>query len=155
EGRPFGDYGRAVRRQRGVISSYCVGSQFHRNEAEVMNPNLKWKVVAIALVIALCIFGLVGLPSFPTSIAQLRDNFGQRIKLGLDLQGGTHLILQVQVNEAVNGQTQQTLDHLKTDLQNKSIHYDDILQPVNSDDTILVRNVAPDSSAGFSDLVSS
>jgi preprotein translocase subunit SecD len=29
----------------------------------------------------------------------------QRIHLGLDLKGGTHLILQVQVNDAVNVET--------------------------------------------------
>ena len=69
--------------------------------SEAMNSNLRWKVVFIAVVLLLCVFGLVGRPSFPTSLAQLRDNFAQQIRLGLDLQGGTHLILQVQVDEAV------------------------------------------------------
>ncbi len=61
-----------------------------------MNPNLKWKALFILLVILGCIYGLVGLPTFPTSVAQLKDNFSHQIKLGLDLQGGTHLVLQVQ-----------------------------------------------------------
>ena len=60
-----------------------------------MNPNLKWKAVFILLVILGCIYGLAGLPTFPTSVAQLKDNFSHQIKLGLDLQGGTHLVLQV------------------------------------------------------------
>ena len=62
-----------------------------------MNPNIKWKAMFILGVIVLCVYGLIGLPDFPTSISTIKQNFGQRIKLGLDLQGGTHLILQVQV----------------------------------------------------------
>ena len=66
-----------------------------------MNPNLKWKVLSILALILLCTYFVIGLPNFPTSLAALQSNFAQQIKLGLDLQGGTHLILQVQVQEAV------------------------------------------------------
>ena len=118
-----------------------------------MNPNLKWKIVFIALVVLLCAYGLFGLPALPTSAAQLRDNFGRRIKLGLDLQGGTHLILQVQVNEAVSQQTDQVLDHLATQLREKNLRYDEIRKV--SDTQILVHNLAPESTAAFRDLVSS
>jgi preprotein translocase subunit SecD len=118
-----------------------------------MNPNLKWKVIFIAAVILLCAYGLFCLPTFPTSTAQFRDNFSKRIKLGLDLQGGTHLILQVQVNEAVRLQTDQVLDHLTTQLHEKNIHYDEVREP--SDTQILVHNLAPESTAAFRDLVSS
>ena len=37
-----------------------------------MNPNLKWKAIFIVLVIVGCIYGLIGLPVFPTSLAQLK-----------------------------------------------------------------------------------
>ncbi len=116
-----------------------------------MNPNTKWKALFIAAVILLCIYGLVGLPEFPTSWAQLKDNFSRRIKLGLDLQGGTHLILQVQVQEAVSQETDQNVDRLITQLREKNVRYDEIRKV---DDThILVRNLAPDQSANFRDLV--
>jgi preprotein translocase subunit SecD len=118
-----------------------------------MDSNLKWKAVFVTLVVLLCIFGLVGLPAFPTSVAQLRDNFSRRIKLGLDLQGGTHLILQVQVNEAVSLQTDQTIDHLGTQLRDKNIRYDDLRKV--TDTQILIHNLAPDSTAAFRDVVSS
>ncbi len=91
-----------------------------------MNSNLKWKALFIILVVFACVFGLVGLPTFPTSPAQARSNFGKNIKLGLDLQGGTHLILQVQVNEAISMQTDEALDHLTTQLRDKNVHYDDL-----------------------------
>jgi len=89
----------------------------------------------------------------PTSAAQLRDNFSKRIKLGLDLQGGTHLILQVQVNEAVSQQTDQVLDHLTMQLREKNIRYDEVRKL--GDTQILVHNLAPESTAAFRDLVSS
>ncbi len=116
-----------------------------------MNPNLKWKVIFITLVIVGCIYGLIGLPVFPTSVAQIKDNFAHQIKLGLDLQGGTHLILQVQTQEAIAQETDQTVDRLTTQLRAKNIHYDEIRR---TDDThILVRNISPDQSGDFRDLV--
>jgi preprotein translocase subunit SecD len=118
-----------------------------------MNPNLRWKVVFIVGVVLLCAYGLFCLPTFPTSAAALRDNFSKRIKLGLDLQGGTHLILQVQVNEAVSQNTDQTIDHLTTQLRDKNIHYDE-LRKVN-DTQILVHNLAPESTSMFRDIVDS
>jgi len=112
-----------------------------------MNPNLKWKALFIVLVILGCIYSLVGLPVFPTSVAQLKDNFSHQIKLGLDLQGGTHLVLQVQTQEAVAQETDQMVDRITTWLRGKNIHYDEVRRV---DDThILVRNV---DSAGLSEF---
>ncbi len=117
-----------------------------------MNPNQKWKALFIFTVILACFYGLVGLPSFPTSWTKVRENFGHQIKLGLDLQGGTHLILQVQVQEAISQETDQTADRLTQQLRSKNIRYDEIRRV---DDThILVRNVASENAAQFRDLVS-
>ncbi len=104
-----------------------------------MNPNLKWKALFIFAVILFCIYFLIGYPVFPTSLAQVKDNFSKQIKLGLDLQGGTHLILQVQVQEAIAQETDTTVDRLTTLLRSKNIHYDEVRRV---DDThILVRNI--------------
>jgi len=116
-----------------------------------MNPNLKWKVLFILAIILFCVYGLFGRPTFPTSWAQAKENFSKQIKLGLDLQGGTHLILQVQVREAVSQQTDQVVDWLTSRLRDKNIRYEEIRKV---DDThILVRNVAPEQSSQFRDLV--
>jgi preprotein translocase subunit SecD len=116
-----------------------------------MNSNLKWKAVLVATVILLCIYGLVGLPDFPTSWAGMKQNFSSRIKLGLDLQGGTHLILQVQVNEAVRQETDQADGLLTKQLRDKNIPSD---QPVvNSDTQIKITNVSPDRIGDFRNLV--
>jgi preprotein translocase subunit SecD len=118
-----------------------------------MNPNLKWKALFILLVVLACIYTLVGLPTFPTSLEQLKDNFRHQIKLGLDLQGGTHLILQVQVQEAIAQETDQTIDRLTSQMRAKNIRYEEVRRV---DDThVLVRNVAPDQLSDFRDLVDS
>ncbi len=117
-----------------------------------MNPNLKWRALSIFLIILFCVYYLVGLPDFPKSFAQVKENFGHQIKLGLDLQGGTHLILQVQVQEAIAQETDQMVDRLTTELRAKNIHYDEVRR---ADDThVLVRNIDPAQLSQFRDLVS-
>jgi preprotein translocase subunit SecD len=116
-----------------------------------MNPNLKWKALFIVAVILVCIYVLIGTPKFPTSLQDIKDNFSRQIKLGLDLQGGTHLILQVQVQEAIAQETDQTVDRLIGQLRAKDIHYDEIRRV---DDThILVRNIDPAQLSTFRDIV--
>jgi len=107
-----------------------------------MNPNLRWKAISIGVVIVLCIYGLIGLPDFPTSWATVKNNFGSRIKLGLDLQGGTHLIVQVQVNEAIRAETDQVVLGLARQLRDKTIPSD---QPLRVSDTQLkISNLSQD-----------
>jgi preprotein translocase subunit SecD len=116
-----------------------------------MTPNLKWKAIFILAVILFCIYFLVGYPTFPTSVAQIKDNFSHQIKLGLDLQGGTHLILQVQVQEAIAQETDQTVDRLTAALRAKNIPYEEVRR---IDDThILVRNIDSAQANAFRDLI--
>lgn len=116
-----------------------------------MNPNLKWKALFIVLVVLGCLYGLLGLPTFPTSIADVKDNLRHQIKLGLDLQGGTHLVLQVQVREAIAQDTDQIVDRLTNQMRAKNLRYDEVRRV---DDThILVRNVPSEQLSEFRDLV--
>jgi len=115
-----------------------------------MNPNLKWKALFIFAVILFCIYFLFGYPVFPTSVAQVKDNFSKQIKLGLDLQGGTHLLLQVQIQESIGQETDTTVDRLTTLLRSKNIHYDEVRRV---DDThILIRNLDPAQLSQFRDI---
>jgi preprotein translocase subunit SecD len=107
-----------------------------------MSSNLKWKAIFIAAVILVCFIGLFGIPNPPTSFAALKSNFTNRIKLGLDLQGGTHLILQVQVQEAISQETDQVLDNVTKALRDKTIRYDEVRKL--SDTQILIHNIAPE-----------
>src|ERR1700732_1103726 len=117
-----------------------------------MTSNLKWKALFILAVILVCVIGLVGRPDFPPkSWAGIKTNFSDNIKLGLDLQGGTHLILQVQVQEAISQETDQTLDHVTTLLRDKAIRYDEIRKL--SDTQVLVHNIASEQAGSARNLI--
>jgi preprotein translocase subunit SecD len=116
-----------------------------------MSSNLKWKAVFIAAVILVCFVGLFGIPNPPKSVSDLKSNFANRIKLGLDLQGGTHLILQVQVQEAVSQETDQVLDNITKALRDKTIRYDE-LRKLN-DTQILVHNIAPEQAGAARNII--
>jgi preprotein translocase subunit SecD len=116
-----------------------------------MNSQLKWKFIFIALVILACIYGLVGLPDFPTSAAAVKNNFADRIKLGLDLKGGSHLVLQVQIDEAIGFRCDQAVDLLTKQVRDKNIAVGEIRRVDN--EHFLVRDVAPASASAFKDLV--
>jgi preprotein translocase subunit SecD len=116
-----------------------------------MSSNLKWKAIFIAAVILVCFVGLVGIPDVPKSPATLKSNFAQRIKLGLDLQGGTHLILQVQVQEAISQETDQVLDNVTKALRDKTIRYDEVRKL--SETQILVHNLAPEQAGAARNII--
>src|SRR3989454_10356315 len=116
-----------------------------------MNPTLRWKIVFIVSVILICLYGLFGLPDLPKSLAIVKSNFSKQIKLGLDLQGGMHLILQVQVQEAISPETDQTVDRLTRQLRDKNIRCDEIRRVEGTHD--LVRNIAPRQFSQFRDLL--
>ena len=118
-----------------------------------MNSQLKWKFIFIALVILGCIYGLVGLPDFPTSLAAVKNNFVSRIQLGLDLRGGSHLVLQVQLDEAIGFRCDQAVDQLRKDVRDKNIVVGETNRVDNTH--ILVRDVAPASASAFNDLINS
>ncbi len=118
-----------------------------------MSSQIKWKFVLVAAVILACIYGLIGLPQFPTSLAQVKTNLADRIKLGLDLKGGSHLVLQVQLEEAVAQRCNEAHDDLIQQLHSKNITFSEVRQV---DDThILVRGVDPSASGSLRDLITS
>ena len=62
-----------------------------------MPRNLRWKWLFIMATVVVCILAVTGLP---TSSQQLLENLNRNIRLGLDLKGGSHLALQVQLQDA-------------------------------------------------------
>lgn len=116
-----------------------------------MSSQLRWKFIFILIVILLCLFGLVGMPQFPTSWAQAKQNFSDRLRLGLDLKGGSHLVLQVHVTEAIGQRCDQAIDELRKQLHEKNVVVSDVQRL--SDTQILVRGVDPTTSGTFRDIV--
>ena len=119
-----------------------------------MTKNLTAKVI---LIIAVLIFFLFGIFGIPKSVAPsgLLASMQERIHLGLDLKGGTHLILQVQVNDAISADSDRAVERLKDDLKAKNILYTEIVKPDTQQhpDVINVNGVSPQSIADFRSLV--
>ena len=120
-----------------------------------MIKNQSIKVVIIFAVLIFALFGIFGIPqSFTPS--GLLTAMQQRIHLGLDLKGGTHLILQVQVNDAINADTDRAIERLKDDLKAKNISYAEIVKPdpQQHPEMVIINGVSPQSIADFRSLVS-
>jgi preprotein translocase subunit SecD len=120
-----------------------------------MNKTLLWKSLFIVAVLLVFVFGIFGVPSGVSGSA-LKAAILDRIKLGLDLKGGTHLILQVQVIDAVNADSDRAIERLKESLKTKGIVYTDITKPdpQNAPDRIAIKGVPPESAADLRDIVS-
>jgi preprotein translocase subunit SecD len=79
-----------------------------------MYKNLRWKLLTVVGVTALAIWSF-----YPPS---------QKVKLGLDLQGGVHLVLQVQTDDALRLQTQTAAEQLREALKTQSIDVGDVAE---------------------------
>src|SRR5437016_3330124 len=88
-----------------------------------MQRNLTVKTVVIVATILLCIYGIIGIPK---SKAELRANLEHNIKLGLDLKGGSHLVLQVQVQDAMKSVADHTIESLKDTLRKENIGFSEM-----------------------------
>ena len=62
----------------------------------------------------------------PTSRAELMNNWKNNIHLGLDLKGGTHLVLQAQLQDAFMADAETVIDRLKEQFAKQTIAYSDM-----------------------------
>jgi preprotein translocase subunit SecD len=83
-----------------------------------MQRNLMIKTGVIIATVLVCIFGVIG---FPISLKQAEANASQRIHLGLDLKGGTHLILHVHVQDAAKTLADGLIESLRAELRTRNI----------------------------------
>jgi preprotein translocase subunit SecD len=79
-----------------------------------VSKNLRTRTLVIFATLLVFLYGIFGIPHGKESLLH-------RIQLGLDLRGGTHLILQVQVNEAIAHVADSDLAHMEADLQGAGI----------------------------------
>jgi preprotein translocase subunit SecD len=122
-----------------------------------MQKNLRTKTIVIVLTVVVAVYGIIGLPR---SISDLKDNLKKNIKLGLDLRGGSHLVLQVQVQDAVKVEAQQTIERLKEELRKAAIPFASMEnnEPASIDtaDTIQIsiKGIPADKSSAFRSILS-
>jgi preprotein translocase subunit SecD len=72
-----------------------------------MNTNLRWKVIVILALVGLAVYAI-----YPPD---------RKIKLGLDLKGGVHLVLKVQTDDALRLESETTMERLREELQKANI----------------------------------
>jgi preprotein translocase subunit SecD len=79
-----------------------------------MNKRIRTRSIVILLITILSIVMFAG---FPPTKAGLKKN----VRLGLDLQGGTQIVLKVNVEDALKATTDQTIEALRAQLEKSSI----------------------------------
>ncbi|MCX8073809.1 MAG: protein translocase subunit SecD [Candidatus Binatia bacterium] len=101
-----------------------------------MKASLWYRIVGVILLLAAATVYL--LPSFTENLPDWWKRFlpTNKIRLGLDLQGGTHLVLTVDVDKAVENTLERTADELRRQTQEKQLATDEIQR---KDKTIVVR----------------
>ena len=119
-----------------------------------MNKDLGWKLGLIIATLLIFLFGIFRIPNSWTGTGLLAA-MQQQIHLGLDLKGGTHLILQVQVNDAVNAESDRAIERLKDAMRSRKVNFTDITKPdpANTPDHIVIKGVPPESSGDLRSLV--
>ena len=103
-----------------------------------MKKNLRNKIALIVAVLLLCLYGIFGIPQGISGKALLAA-ISNRIHLGLDLSGGSHLILQVQVAQAVSAETDNTVQEIKQDLRKANISFSQVYKPDPNNKPELIR----------------
>jgi len=124
-----------------------------------MKMNLKKRVALIIAVLVVFLYGIFGVPS-GLSGKDLSAALTKRIHLGLDLQGGAHLILQVEVKEAINAETDNAVARIQQDLKAANIGFSQVYKPspLKADESgkpelIEIDGVSPASSSAARSLL--
>jgi preprotein translocase subunit SecD len=106
-----------------------------------MNRSLTWRMVLVASVVAVAL--IIFLPSLPGVRGSLPKWWpGNRINLGLDLQGGMHLIYQVESDKAVESFTGRLATNIKNNALDKKISLVDVKQTSPTTIEATVQNPA-------------
>jgi preprotein translocase subunit SecD len=116
----------------------------------------KWKAIVIVATILICLYGIIGLPR---SRQELVANWNHNIRLGLDLKGGSLLVLQIQLQDAFKADATASIERMKELMSKNSIPGEPMLgyEPKSLQDAdkveILIKGVPADSAKNFRDIV--
>jgi preprotein translocase subunit SecD len=117
-----------------------------------MQKNLLIKTGIIIAILLIFIYGMLGIPkSFGKQ--GLKEAMLERIHLGLDLKGGTHLILQVMVNDAVGAQSDHAAEVIKDELQKAHVTFADVAKLDNQPEKVVIKGVSLDASSTVRGIV--
>ena len=128
-----------------------------------MKKNLGIRLIVIVATLVVFVVGIIFGP--PSNWGSSKDALRKggfkaallnNIHLGLDLRGGTHLILQVMVDEAVGAETDNTVEQLKAEFAKENIQVGELAKDPNRQDRIVIKGAANSPQLGaIRDYVSS
>lgn len=116
----------------------------------------KWKAIVIVATLLICVYGLIGLPK---SKQELAANWNHNIRLGLDLRGGSLLVLQIQLQDAFKAEANTAVERLKESMSKNSIAGEPMLgyEPKSLQDAdkveILIKGVPAENASNFRSIV--
>src|SRR5213594_4989532 len=105
-----------------------------------MNKRVRTRFLIILGVTVLSIALFAG---FPPSVAKMKE----KVHLGLDLRGGTHLVLQVVTDDAIRAETDQAIEGLRQQLQRENIIFRQLTRSQNN--TLQAVGVDPSKDSDF------
>src|SRR5215208_1098087 len=94
-----------------------------------MTKNVRWRVALTLVVIALAVWAF-----YPPD---------KKINLGLDLKGGVHLVLRVDTDDALQAETETTVERLRDTLTRGGVQFTAL--NITAPDTFRVEGVQDDS----------
>jgi preprotein translocase subunit SecD len=111
-----------------------------------MGKNLAGRTGFIVAILVIFVYGIFGIPH-----GGFKQSITNRIHLGLDLQGGTRLVLQVHVAEAINTETDRDVQRLNTALASTGATASK-LDPAHPD-TITITGGTPTQQSAIHDIL--
>ena len=109
-----------------------------------MNKRIRNRSIVTLLITVVSIWAFAGLPP---SVEGMKE----RVRLGLDLQGGTQLVLQVNVEDALRATTDQTIESLNAQLEKNGITVRQLTR--TAVDTFEARGVDEAKASDFRNLI--
>src|SRR5262245_9613447 len=79
-----------------------------------MNKRIKTRLL---ITVGITVLSVVLFAGFPPSLAKMK----QKIRLGLDLQGGIRMVMLVVTDDAIRAETDQAIQSLRAQLQQENI----------------------------------
>lgn len=99
--------------------------------------NLQWKILLVLALAAISVYGILPLQ--------------KKIKLGLDLKGGIHLVAEVKVAEALAGYTDRFIETLKAELTSKAVPFKNVIR--QSDTSFAIEGIPVDKQDSLKKIV--
>jgi preprotein translocase subunit SecD len=119
-----------------------------------VKQELTWKVALILAVVLVFFYGIFGIPRRLTA-SGLHSALLRRIHLGLDLEGGSHLVLQVQVADTIRSDARQAVAELTDSLRHAQVSFASISipHPRRQPGAVLIQGVAPAQDSELREIV--